>query len=84
LHIRFNHPEYKNSYKNPVISAILKELFEYIHKLGGTISGEHGIGLLQKPFLPIVFSKANLLIQKNIKKTIDPKNILNPGKLIPD
>jgi glycolate oxidase len=84
LHMRFNHPEYKNSYQNPNINAMLKELFEYIHMLGGTISGEHGIGLLQKPFLPIVFSKANLLIQKNIKKAIDPKNIMNPGKLIPD
>lgn len=84
LHIRFNHPKYKNSYNNPVIRAMLFELFEYIHSLGGTISGEHGIGLLQKTFLPIVFSKANLQIQKNIKKALDPKNIMNSGKLIPD
>ncbi len=84
LHIRFNHPVYKNSYQNPVIHAMLNELFKYIHTLGGTISGEHGIGMLQKSFLTIVFSEANLQIQKNIKKALDPNNIMNPGKLIPD
>ncbi len=82
LHIRFNHPEYKNSYNNPVIQEMLKELFQYIYSLGGTISGEHGIGLIQQPFLSIVFSQANLEVQKSIKKALDPNNIMNPGKVI--
>lgn len=82
LHIRFNHSLYKNSYKNPFIQAILYDLFQYIYSLGGTISGEHGIGLIQQPYLPIVFTKANLEIQKNIKKAIDPNNIMNPGKVV--
>lgn len=82
LHIRFNHPQYKNSYNNPVIQNMLYELFQYIYSLKGTISGEHGIGLIQQPFLPIVFTKANLEIQKSIKKAIDPNNIMNPGKVI--
>ncbi|MDR1876691.1 MAG: FAD-binding oxidoreductase [Flavobacteriaceae bacterium] len=81
LHIRFNHPEHKNSYNNPPIQEMLTELFRYIHSLGGTISGEHGIGLIQQPFLSIVFSKANLEIQKSIKKALDPNNIMNPGKV---
>lgn len=82
LHIRFNHSLYKNSYNNPVIQAILYDLFQYIYSLGGTISGEHGIGLIQQPYLPIVFTKANLEIQKNIKNAIDPNNIMNPGKVV--
>lgn len=82
LHIRFNHSQYKNSYNNPFIQAILYDLFQYIYSLGGTISGEHGIGLIQQPYLPIVFTKANLKIQKNIKNAIDPNNIMNPGKVV--
>jgi glycolate oxidase len=81
LHVRINHPEFKNSYNVPEIQEILKKLFQIVKDLGGTISGEHGIGLIQKPFLPIVFSKANLELQKSIKKTIDPRNIMNPGKV---
>jgi len=81
LHVRINHPQYKNSYNVPEIQSILKEIFEIVKELGGTISGEHGIGLIQKPYLPIVFSEANLELQKSIKKTIDPKNIMNPGKI---
>lgn len=81
LHIRINHPEFKNSYNVPEIRIILKKLFEIVKSMGGTISGEHGIGLIQKPYLPIVFSRANLELQKSIKQTIDPRNIMNPGKL---
>lgn len=82
LHVRFNHPEYKNSYKVPEIQKILQELFRIVKKLGGTVSGEHGIGLIQKGFLPIVSSEANLELQKTIKKAVDPKNIMNPGKVL--
>lgn len=81
LHIRINHPVHKNSYNIPEIQLILNQLFQIVKELGGTISGEHGIGLIQKPYLPIVLSKANLELQKSIKKTIDPRNIMNPGKI---
>lgn len=81
LHVRINHLVHKNSYNNPEIQMILKKLFEEVKNLGGTISGEHGIGLIQKPYLPIVFSQANLDLQKSIKQSIDPKNIMNPGKI---
>lgn len=81
LHIRINHPLHKNSYNNPEIQLILKSLFQIVKELGGTISGEHGIGLIQKTFLPIVLSNSNLELQKAIKKTIDPRNIMNPGKV---
>lgn len=82
LHVRINHPVYKNSYNQLEIQEILKKLFEIVKSLDGTISGEHGIGLIQTSFLPIVFSEANLNLQRTIKKAIDPKNIMNPGKVV--
>lgn len=59
----------------------ITEIFELCKRLGGTISGEHGIGLVQKPYLPIVFSEYHLSLMKDIKKVFDPNYILNPGKI---
>ncbi len=64
-----------------VIKFAIREIFELCVNLGGTISGEHGVGLVQKEFLDIPFTKTNLLLQKKIKLLFDPKNILNPGKI---
>lgn len=60
----------------------IKEIFLLCKELGGTISGEHGIGLVQKPYMPLLFSKAHLQLMKNLKLVFDPKNILNPDKII--
>jgi glycolate oxidase len=49
--------------------------------LGGTISGEHGIGLIQKSYMPVMFDNVTLELMKGIKKTFDPNHILNPGKI---
>ena len=49
--------------------------------MGGTISGEHGIGLIQKEFIPIMFNEITLNLMRGIKKTFDPNNILNTGKI---
>jgi glycolate oxidase len=81
LHIRINHPTIKNSYGSDEMNSILKQLFVLVHSLGGTISGEHGIGLIQKSYLPVVFENPTLEIMKGIKKTFDPNNILNAGKI---
>jgi glycolate oxidase len=68
------------SWKKNLDSAI-KEIFELTVSLGGTISGEHGIGYSQKDYLPIALSKNELELMKKIKNTFDPNNILNPGKI---
>jgi glycolate oxidase len=60
----------------------ITEIFQLCKKLGGTISGEHGIGLVQKPYMPIMFSSKHLLLMKKIKQVFDPKGILNPGKIV--
>lgn len=63
------------------IKDAIAEIFVLCKKLGGTISGEHGIGLVQKEYMSIVFSETALELQRSIKKVFDPKNILNPGKI---
>ncbi len=59
------------------------ELFKEVVALGGMISGEHGIGYVQKDYMPIALSPAELTLMKSIKSTFDPRGILNPGKLFP-
>jgi len=81
LHIRINHPTIKNSHGNPEMTAILQSLFAIVKKLGGTISAEHGIGLIQKPYMETVFSKSAIQLMRDIKKAFDPNNILNAGKI---
>ena len=81
LHVRINHPLYKKSYENEVIQDILFKIFELVKSLGGTISGEHGIGLIQKSFMPVMFDPISMELMKGIKKVFDPNNILNAGKI---
>lgn len=59
----------------------IREIFRLCKHLGGTISGEHGIGWVQKKYLNEVFEEAHFELMKGIKKTFDPKGILNPGKI---
>ena len=60
----------------------ITEIFELCKSLGGTISGEHGIGLVQKNYLPIVFPPHQIQLMQNIKILFDPNLILNPGKMV--
>jgi glycolate oxidase len=59
----------------------IREIFEKVKELGGTISGEHGLGLVQKQWLPIVFSATEIALRQAIKTAFDPNGILNPGKI---
>jgi glycolate oxidase len=66
------------------LNLAIRELFEKVVALGGTISGEHGIGLVQKNYMDIAFPEVAINLMKNIKNVFDPNNILNPGKLFPE
>ena len=81
LHIRIKKDGSIYSLNNPEMIPALKALFQLVKKLGGTISGEHGIGLVQKEYMDIVFADTNMELMKGIKKTFDPNNILNSGKI---
>ncbi|MBE7177672.1 MAG: FAD-binding protein [Mucilaginibacter polytrichastri] len=59
----------------------IREIFELTVSLGGTLSGEHGIGLVQKEFMPLKFSETHLALMRGIKQVFDPKGIMNPGKI---
>ncbi len=62
----------------------IREIFKLTVALKGTLSGEHGIGFVQKNFMPIAFPKVHLELMERIKYVFDPNNILNPGKIFPD
>lgn len=62
----------------------IREIFELTVQLKGTLSGEHGIGLVQKNYMDIAFSKVHLELMERIKAIFDPNNVLNPGKIFPD
>ena len=81
LHINIIKGEMSDEDWNSKLIFGIREIFEITKKLGGTISGEHGIGLVQRQYLDIVLSKKNIQIQKEIKKVFDPNEILNPGKI---
>ncbi len=59
----------------------IREIFKLCVELKGTISGEHGIGYVQKGYMDIAFNSTQIQIQKGIKRLFDPNNILNPGKM---
>ena len=70
-----NEKEMKDGHK------AIEEIFQLVVDMGGTLSGEHGIGLSKAPFMDIAFNKAEMDLFKSIKKAFDPNNILNPFKM---
>ncbi|WP_240312720.1 FAD-binding oxidoreductase [Flavihumibacter solisilvae] len=81
LHIRIKKEGTVNSQDDPEVVAGLRDLFALVYDLKGTISGEHGIGLIQKGFMDIVFNETQFRLMRSIKKVFDPHNILNAGKI---
>jgi glycolate oxidase len=63
------------------LPRLLSELYGIVYRLGGTISGEHGIGSKRAPYMPIVMGPELIALHKRIKQAFDPLNILNPGKI---
>ena len=59
----------------------MKEIFDYALNLGGTITGEHGVGVAKKKFLPGAIGANSLGLMRQLKRTLDPDNLLNPGKI---
>mgnify|MGYP003984223035 FL=1 len=64
------------------VEKAFSEIFQAAAKLGGTLSGEHGIGLAKAPYLPFVMNKDTMDFMKTIKQAVDPDLILNPGKFV--
>ncbi|KYZ74794.1 hypothetical protein AXX12_16355 [Anaerosporomusa subterranea] len=69
---------------NPVtlrIAEIQQNVFDYAYKVGGKLSGEHGIGYKKKALMEQYTSEVELDVMRSIKKAMDPNHILNPGKI---
>jgi len=81
LHINIIKGEMSANDWNNKLPFGIREIFKLTKNLGGTLSGEHGIGLVQKEYMDIVFSEKALALQKGIKRLFDPNQILNPGKI---
>jgi D-lactate dehydrogenase (quinone) len=63
--------------------ACLDEVFSLVLSLNGTLSGEHGVGMAKRPFVPREIDATTIALMKSVKQAFDPRNILNPGKLFP-
>lgn len=81
LHVNILRNDMDEARWNDTLPEAIRGIFELCKQYGGTISGEHGIGLVQKPYLDIVFGETHMALMRGIKKTFDPNNILNPGKI---
>jgi glycolate oxidase len=81
LHVNILKDELSDEYWNTEIHQAIQEIFSLCKQLKGTISGEHGIGLVQKPYMSIVIPEFQLQLMRNIKAAFDPKGLLNPGKI---
>lgn len=84
LHVNIIKEDMSDEDWNNTLSKGIREIFELTVSLKGTLSGEHGIGYVQKNYMDIAFSPIELGLMKGIKQLFDPKNILNPGKIFPD
>ncbi len=69
---------------SPGMETAVRDLFAKVAELGGKISGEHGIGWVQRGYMPIVHDPVELELMRRIKQAFDPENILNPGKILTD
>lgn len=81
LHVNILKGNLTDEQWNQELSKAIREIFEGVVAMGGTISGEHGIGLVQKQYMDIAFPEVTLDLMRGIKKVFDPKGILNPGKI---
>jgi glycolate oxidase len=70
-----------NPLENEKSREAKRRLFDHVITLGGTLSGEHGIGITKAPFLSLELDETSLAIMEKIKTLFDPNNILNPGKI---
>ncbi|MFI5418240.1 MAG: FAD-binding oxidoreductase, partial [Candidatus Lutacidiplasmatales archaeon] len=77
------HPNFVVDPGNPVAESIRRSLYETTRRLGGTLSGEHGIGAVKAPYLELELGGPGIEALRGVKRVFDPDGILNPGKVYP-
>ena len=83
LHVNIIKGDLSDAFWNEELPKAIREIFELTVSLGGTLSGEHGIGLVQRPYMDIAFDPVQLGLMRAIKGVFDPQGIMNPGKVLP-
>lgn len=81
IHINFLRDDMSDHDWETKVPEGIGEVFKLAVKLGGTLSGEHGVGITKRPYMSIAMSEVNLNLMRGIKKVFDPNGILNPGKI---
>lgn len=80
LHVNILRGELSDQAWREEVPKGIREIFHFVKQVGGTLSGEHGVGYVQQPYLDVVFSDTEMRLRRDIKRVFDPKGILNPGK----
>lgn len=81
VHVRIVKDHLSDEYWENEVPKGVREIFEKVVELGGTISAEHGIGWVQRRFMDIKFPEFQLELMRGVKRVFDPNNIMNPGKI---
>ncbi len=81
LHVNVLKEQISDADWNTKVVEGIGEIFKLTASLGGTLSGEHGIGIAKRPYMPLAMKEMNLELMRGIKKVFDPNGILNPGKI---
>ena len=81
LHVNFLRDNMSDHDWETKVPEGIGEVFKLVVSLGGTLSGEHGVGIAKRPYMPIAMGETNLNLMRGIKKVFDPNGILNPGKI---
>ena len=81
LHINIMKEQLSDDWWNKEVNEGIEKIFKRVVELGGTLSGEHGIGIAKRPYMSLAMGEVNLNLMRGIKKVFDPKGVLNPGKI---
>jgi glycolate oxidase len=84
LHVNILKMDMPDDQWKEMLEPAIREIFELTVRLGGLISGEHGIGWVQRGYMSIAVSREEMQLMRAIKRAFDPDGILNPGKMLPD
>jgi glycolate oxidase len=83
VHINVLKDDIPNERWLALVPAVTEEIYHLALSLGGTITGEHGIGATRRGYLALAVGEAQIELMRGIKNTFDPNHILNPGKIFP-
>ena len=81
IHVRIIKDDLTDDYWKNEVPQGVREIFEKVVELGGTISGEHGIGWVQRRYMDIKFPAMHIELMRQVKAVFDPRGVLNPGKI---